>query len=552
MYAIIAAIPLLLTVVLMIFFHWPALRALGLALILTIVISIGLWGMEIPYVAGYTITGFLSSIENVLIIYGAILIMNMMLRSGGMAAINRMFTGVTKDPRILTVIIGFAFGCFIEGAAGWGTPAALCAPLLISLGFPALGAAMVCLMFNSVPVCFGAIGLPYTNAMSVLSSAVTDAGGEPEAFGTAFSQMTGIGMAIGAPILVIVAVGFLCKFFGKNKKFSDVLPAIPFCIFAALVFDVVYLAVLWTIGPNLPSLLGGCATTIVTVVAARKGFLVPKGAAPFEFGSNPDWDPQYEMPKPKESTMSLIKAWVPYLIVAVWLSLSRIQATGIEKVLRSDALTFGIRDLLGLEGMNWTIQPLWTPGITFIIIALIAALLHGMRASEVSEAMTSTLKQVWGAGVTVMIGVAMVNIYRYSNINTSGLDSVMLEMAEAIAGVAGNAFIVVSPFIGVLGSYMSGSNTVSNLLFSGLQFETATLLGLPQSIICAMQSNGGAIGNMVCVNNVVQVCGTTGCLGKEGKLITKTIWPAIIYCLIIVIVMSLVIFAMGYDPYPLG
>ena len=112
--------------------------------------------------------------------------------------------------------------------------------------------------------------------------------------------------------------------------------------------------------------------------------------------------------------------------------------------------------------------------------------------------------------------------------------------------------IVVSPFIGVLGSYMSGSNTVSNLLFAGLQFETATLLGLPQTIICAMQSNGGAIGNMVCVNNVVQVCGTTGCLGKEGRLISRTIIPAVIYCLVIVAVMSIVIFVMGYDPYPLG
>ncbi len=551
MYAIIAAIPILLTVVLMIFFRWPALRALALALILTIVISVGLWGMEIPYVAGYTITGFLSSIENVLIIYGAILIMNMMLRSGGMAAINRMFTGVTKDPRILTVIIGFAFGCFIEGAAGWGTPAALCAPLLISLGFPALGAAMVCLMFNSVPVCFGAIGLPYINAMSVLNGAVTDLGGDPDAFGTAFSRMTGVGMAIGAPILVIVAVGFLCKLFGKNKKFSDVIPVIPFCIFAALVFDLVYTVILWTIGPDLPSLLGGAITTVVTIAAARAGFLIPKDSS-FEFGSDPEWEPSYELPKPKESSMNLLRAWVPYLIVAVWLSLSRIRQTGIEDVLRSDALTFGVSDLLGLEGMNWTIQPLWTPGITFILIALIAALVHGMKGNEVADAMTSTLKQVWGASVTVMIGVAMVNIYRYSNINTSGLDSMMLEMAGAVASVAGNFFIVVSPFIGVLGSYMSGSNTVSNLLFAGLQFETATLLGLPQTIICAMQSNGGAIGNMVCVNNVVQVCGTTGCLGKEGRLISRTIIPAVIYCLVIVAVMSIVIFVMGYDPYPLG
>ncbi len=550
MYAIIAAVPLILTVILMVFMHWPALRALALALVLTGVIAVALWGMEMSYVVGYSLTGFMSAIENVLIIYGAILIMNIMRRSGGMNAINRMFHGVSKDPRILTVIIGFAFGCFIEGAAGWGTPAALCAPLLISLGFPALGAAMVCLMFNSVPVCFGAIGLPYTNAMSVLGGAVTDLGGDIDTFGTAFSRMTGVGMAVGAPILVIVAVGFLCKLFGKNHKFSDVVPVIPFCIFAALVFDAVYLLLLWTIGPDLPSLLGGCATLIATLVAAKKGFLVPKNST-FEFDSNSEWDSSVELPQPKESSMSLLRAWVPYLLVAVWLSLSRMHWTGIEGVLRSDALTFGINNILGLEGLKWTFQPLWTPGITFIIIALIAALVHGMKAPDIKEAMTSTLKQVWGAAATVLLGVAMVNIYRYSSVNTSGMQSMMLVMASAVAGVAGNAFVVVSPFIGVLGSYMSGSNTVSNLLFSGLQFETATLLGLPQAIIMAMQSNGGAIGNMVCVNNVVQVCGTTGTTGKEGKLISITIKPAVIYCLIIVAFMSVLILA-GYNPYPLG
>ena len=120
-----------------------------------------------------------------------------------------------------------------------------------------------------------------------------------------------------------------------------------------------------------------------------------------------------------------------------------------------------------------------------------------------------------------------------------------------IGNVFQQVYNLVDTFIGVLGAYMSGSNTVSNLLFSGLQFETATLLGLPQAIICAMQSNGGAIGNMVCVNNVVQVCGTTGCLGKEGRLISRTVIPAVIYCLIIVVIQCIVVFVMGYDPYPL-
>ena len=547
MYALIAAVPLLLIIILMIFLHWPALRALLLGIILTALIAIACWGMDATHVLGYTVSGFLSAIDNVIIIYGAILIMNVMLRSGGMSAINRMFTGITRDPRILTVIIGFAFGCFIEGAAGWGTPAALCAPLLIALGFPPLGAAMVCLMFNSVPVCFGAIGLPFTNTMSVVSGSVSDMGGDPEAFGIAFSRMTGVGMAVGAPVLVILAVGFLCKLFGKNKKFSDVLPAIPFCIFAALVFDVLYLVVLWVIGPQLPSLLGGVGTLVITLFAAKKGFLIPKDDG-FSFGSDPEWESSIPLAKPKENDMKLGLAWVPYILVAVWLTLANLPQTGMKPRLQSLALTY--HNVMGMDGVDWKFMPLWNVGVIFILISLLGAVLHGMKGVEVKDAMVSTAKQVWGAAVTVLLGVAMVNIYRYSNVNASGMDSMMLVMASAIAGVAGRAFVVVCPFIGVLGSYMSGSNTVSNLLSSGLQFETATLLGLPQAIICAMQSNGGAIGNMVCVNNVVQVCGTTGVTGKEGKLISITIKPAVVYCLVIIVLMSILI-ALGYDPYPL-
>ena len=141
MLALIAFIPLVVVVVLMVAFNWPAKRALPLAWLLTLIIAVAMWKLSIMHAIAYTITGFLGGFEVIVIIFGAILIMNTLSRSGAMAAINGMFTSITVDIRIKAIIIGFIFGAFIEGAAGFGTPAALAAPLLISVGFPPLAAA---------------------------------------------------------------------------------------------------------------------------------------------------------------------------------------------------------------------------------------------------------------------------------------------------------------------------------------------------------------------------------------------------------------------------
>lgn len=136
MYAIIAFIPLIVTVYLMIGRNWGASKALPLAWLLACIVAFSVWKMNLIDMAAFTLTGFLSALETLCIVFGAILIMNTMSRSGAMSAINGMFMGVSKDARIQAIIVGWAFAAFIEGAAGFGTPAALAAPLLISLGFP--------------------------------------------------------------------------------------------------------------------------------------------------------------------------------------------------------------------------------------------------------------------------------------------------------------------------------------------------------------------------------------------------------------------------------
>lgn len=555
MYALIAFIPIIVTVVLMVAFNWPAKRALPLAWILACVIAFAVWKMNIYDMAAYTITGFLSAFETLVIIFGAILIMNTLKRSGAMSAINGMFKGVTKDARILAIIIGWVFGAFIEGAAGFGTPAALAAPLLISVGFPPLAAAIVALICNSTPVCYGAVGTPTNTAFATVKDAVAAGGADPDTWKMALTKWSAISMAVGAFFIVFVAVCVLVKLFGKNKSFKDALPCIPFIVFTVAVFDIIYLLIATFIGPELVSLVAAVITLFVSIGAAKAGFLQPKET--WTFTPEETWDRSWlsttEVPEPKVSDMPLLKAFTPYIIIIAILVATRVcQNVGMGWASAMKAFTIGTGKSGVILGLNWNWAILWNPGVIFIIVALLTIVIQGMKGSEVSGAWKDTGKQVSGAAIALLFGVAMVNIFRYTNVSSDVMDgSMLLIMARGLAALAGKAYVIVAPLIGVLGAFMSGSNTVSNTLFSSLQFETATILAMPQVFIVALQNNGGAIGNMVCVNNVVSACATTGTIGNEGKIIRTNIVPCIIYCAIVVIVLGGAML-MGINPVPLN
>ena len=555
MYALIAFIPIIVTVVLMVAFNWPAKRALPLAWILACVIAFAVWKMNVHDMAAYTITGFLSAFETLVIIFGAILIMNTLKRSGAMSAINGMFKGVTKDARILAIIIGWVFGAFIEGAAGFGTPAALAAPLLISVGFPPLAAAIVALICNSTPVCYGAVGTPTNTAFATVKDAVAAGGADPDTWKMALTKWSAISMAVGAFFIVFVAVCVLVKLFGKNKSFKDALPCIPFIIFTVAVFDIIYLLIATFIGPELVSLVAAVITLFVSIGAAKAGFLQPKET--WTFAPEETWDRSWlsttEVPEPKVSDMPLLKAFTPYIIIIAILVATRVcQNVGMGWASAMKAFTIGTGKSGVILGLNWNWAILWNPGVIFIIVALLTIVIQGMKGSEVSGAWKDTGKQVSGAAIALLFGVAMVNIFRYTNVSSDVMDgSMLLIMARGPAALAGKAYVIVAPLIGVLGAFMSGSNTVSNTLFSSLQFETATILAMPQVFIVALQNNGGAIGNMVCVNNVVSACATTGTIGNEGKIIRTNIVPCIIYCAIVVIVLGGAML-MGINPVPLN
>ncbi len=420
MYALIAFIPLIITVVLMVVFNRPAKRVLPLTWLLSCVIAFIIWKMNLKDMAAYTLTGFLSAVETLCIIFGAILIMNTLKRSGAISAINRMFDGITPDARIKAVIIGFVFSAFIEGAAGFGTPAALAAPLLISVGFPPLAAATVALIYNSVPVCFGAVGTPTNTAFTTVRDAVAAGGADPEAWKMSLTFWSALPMAVGAFVIVFVGMCVLVKLFGKNKSFKDALPVIPYIIFIVGVFDIVYLLIARFIGPELVSLGAAIVTLFVSLFTAKIGFLQPKEV--WTFGDRSDWDSSWlsttEVPDPKISNMSLVKAWAPYIIIVTVLVITRVcQNLGMNWANAMKTFTVGTGSSGVILGQNWNCAILWSPGIVFIIVALITVLIHGMNRDAVKGAWADTCRQVSGAAVALLFGIAAVNIFRYTNVS---------------------------------------------------------------------------------------------------------------------------------------
>ena len=551
MTALIASLPILLVIVLMLAFNWPAKRALPLGWVLAVVIALLYWKQDFTTSAAWALDGFLEAIGTLVIILGAILIMNTLKHSGAVTAIQRVFNNVNPDRRIQAIIVGFVFAAFIEGAAGFGTPAALAAPLLISLGFPPLCAAIVALIYNSVPVVYGAVGTPTNTATAVTVQAAEALGADPEAYRMALTKFSAISQATCALFIVFFGVFVMCKMFGKNKSGKEAFAALPFALFTAVVFDVVFLALAFFFGPEFPSLIGAIVTLAIVIFAARAGFLCPKKTWDFEPRSEWDasWLSKQEVKQDVDNGMSAVLAWVPYVLIALILVGTRLNWFGLKTLLTSDAFKVSIKNILGNENVNWTWNWGWCPGIfPFILVCILTFFLHKMPGAKVKEAFVDTFKQTSGAAIALFFGVSMVYIYRNTGMNAVLTDKSMLYvMAEALANIFKGAYVIIAPVIGVLGAFMSGSNTVSNTLFAGLQFQTAQLVKMSPVLIVALQNIGGAAGNMICVNNVVAACATTGTMGNEGKIIRTNILPCLIYCVIAILVLGGMIVA-GVDP----
>ncbi|MDR2819899.1 MAG: L-lactate permease [Desulfovibrio sp.] len=573
--ALVAFLPILVALVLMVVCRMGAMKAMPISWLVCAAGACLVWKLPVNYVAALSIQGVISAVGVLIIVFGALLILHTLQYSGGMETIQYGMQTVSKDMRIQAIIIGYMFGAFIEGAAGFGTPAALAAPLLLSLGFPPLAAAVLCLIFNSFPVTFGAVGTPIivgfgaslkgtvealiaTNTVPGLTSI--------DIFYKHIGELVTLMHGPMAFILPIFTLGFITRFFGPNRSWSDGFAAWKFCIFAAVSFVVPYMFLAWVVGPEIPSLVGALIGLGIIVTGAQKGFCVPKDV--WTFGDQSKWekdwtgDIAFEGAKVLKPHMSQFMAWLPYIIIGFILVVTRIDALGLKGWLNANAvlsfndiLGFGAVDVAGrkMGAVSDSLKLLYLPGtIPFMLVALLVIVLHKMPTDKAIKAWTETAVKMKAATISLCASVALVKIFQGSGFNpdmvaqvaagtAKFMPSMPLTMATAIASVLGPVWPMFASYVGGLGAFITGSNTVSDMLFGLFQWDMAGSLNLSRPIIVAAQAAGGAMGNMICIHNIVAVCTVVGLLNREGDILKKTFWPFLLYGIVVGIIAFLLI-----------
>lgn len=558
--AMLASFPLILAAILLVGMRMSAKRAMPLVFAVACIIAFFIWDMSPSRIAASTLQGLIMAASMLWVVFGAILLLNTLKYSGGISAIRNGFSNISPDRRVQAIIVAWLFGCFIEGASGFGTPAAVAAPLLVALGFPALAAVIVGMMIQSTPVSFGAIGLPIVlgvdsglNKIGITDQLLVN-GSSWEVYFQQIVQTVASTHAIIGLFMPLIMVTIMVKFFGKNRSWREGLSIAPFAIFAGLCFVIPYSLVGIFVGPEFPSILGALVGLAIVVPAAKKGFLIPEKT--WDFDNKAFWPDEWagslavktdELGTQK--TISTLMGWIPYVILSIILIASR-TIPELKSALLS--IDFGWANILGEADIQGSIQPLYVPGGLIVFVCIITALLHKMNFSEVKKATLDSGKTILSAGIVLIFTVPMVRILINSGVNSSELPSMPVAMAGFAADTMGQVYPFFAPAIGALGAFIAGSNTVSNLMLSEFQFNVASGLGISTALMVSLQAVGAAAGNMVAIHNVVAASATVGLLGREGAILRKTIIPTSYYLLFAGLIGIVCIYVLGVGDALLG
>ena len=544
--SILSFLPILVVAIFLVGLRWPASRAMPLAYLTAASLGLWVWKLSFNQVMAASLKGIIVAITLLYIIFGAILLLNTLQQSGALRVIRQGFTEISPDRRIQVIIIAWLFGAFVEGSSGFGTPAAVAVPLLVGLGFPAMAAVVSGMIIQSTPVSFGALGTPILVGIGTglsgddsinqyiqqlgIPGATENSVGKP--FLTLIGQKVAILHAVTGTLIPLFVVSLMTRFFGANRSFVDGLRIWKFAIFAALSMTIPYVIVAYILGPEFPSILGSLIGLTIVVSAVKAKILIPNEKDVWDFPNKKEWEPEWtgsvEIKNNIGSNkkMSIFSAWVPYLLIAILLIITRIPELGVKGLLQSISLSWS--NIFNSSVGTGVIQPLYLPGTIFIIVSIATLFLHKMSIKNYSSGFKDSCLTMSRASLPLLFTVPMVQVFLNSQGGLAGYAKMPTALAEGVAQLAGSAWPIFSTFIGGFGAFVAGSNTVSNMTFSLFQFGVGQRIGVDPTWVVALQAVGGAAGNIICVHNVVAASAVVGLLGKEGIIIRKTL-PAFIY-----------------------
>ncbi|MDX1404256.1 MAG: L-lactate permease [Woeseiaceae bacterium] len=536
--ALLSLLPIASVAIFLVGLRWPASRAMPIAYVVCVTLALFVWQVPMKVVVAASVNGLVVAATLIFIIFGAIALLNTLQESGGLHAIRSGFTGISGDRRVQVIIIAWLFGAFIEGSAGFGTPAAVAVPLLVGLGFPAMAAVIAGMLIQSTPVSFGAAGTPIlvgvstglSNDVAVQSFVASGGVASFAALLDLIAIKVALLHALAGTLVPLIVISVMTGLFGERRSFAEGLAAWKFALFAAFAMTVPYFLAAVFLGPEFPSLLGGLAGLAIVITAARKRFLTPKEEWHFADKSHwlPEWSGTIEIRPDElvERNIGMLSAWSPYVVVAALLVVTRLDSLPLKTMLQSVAVR--VPELFGTS-ISINVAPLYLPGTIFLIAVLFACVVHRMDRQGLQRALGKSGSAALQASMALVFTVPMVQVFINSEGGAAGFDRMPIELADGVAALVGSAWPVFATFIGGLGAFVAGSNTVSNMMFSSFQFGVGQRIGVDPTWIVALQAVGGAAGNMICVHNVVAASAVVGMLGREGLVIRRTFLPFVYY-----------------------
>ncbi len=510
--AMLALLPILFIFWALIIKKMKGYQASLIATLLAIIIAITAYGMPIKLALLSTLNGALYGLFPICwIVITAVFLFNLTIKSGQFEIIKNYMASITSDRRLQALLIAFSFGSFLEGTAGFGAPVAITAAMLVGLGFNPLYAAGICLIANTAPVAFGAIGTPITVASQVTSI--------PE---LAISQMVGRTL----PILSVILPFYLVVIMAGFKKTREVLPAI-------LVSGVSFALLQWFtsnfIGPALPDVIAGIGSILSMIVLLK--YWKPKTI--WRFPNEPEPTLNTDI---KYSTLEIIRAWAPFIILSII-----IIAWGIKPIKEVfNAIGASQFEFPGLHNMIidqngkeiahlFKFNYLSASGTAILVTALISIPIIGLKFNEAGKIFLETLSQLKFPIITIssVLGFAYI-------VNDSGIT---ISMAIALA-TTGVIFPFFAPILGWLGVFITGSDTSANALFGKLQASTASSIGVDPVITVAANVSGGVVGKMISPQSIAVAAAAGNLVGKESELFRFTVKHSFIMlffvCLIVI------------------
>jgi lactate permease len=502
---VLAAAPIIAVLVFMVGLGWSAVRAGLVAAAGTVVIALTVFDFAgdtdtfgpMAGVVGVLAEAAWVTLTVVAIIGPALAVHELQQRTNATDVLQTGLSRLTPDPRVAALLIAWFFALFLEGAAGFGTPIALAAPFLVAAGFQPVAAVSAALVGHAVGVSFGAVGTPVL--AQVAASGFTGA----ELARATVPYHSILGWILTA--VVVVLIGRAVPAGGPPWRWG---------VLAAAAFFVPYFLIGRFVGPELPTL-GGALIGAVVFIAVI--VLVRRRQHPRDLGLGPEpdgSDASDDDASADAQTSALLRAGAPYLAIVGLVLVTRL----IPPV--RDPLFEVVVDWRIFDDFTGDVRPLYHPGLLLPIAFAIGAFAQRAASSDVRAAIATTNRRLIPVVVALL---AMVTIAR--TMSQSGMTD---ELAASAAGV-GAAWPLLAPAVGALGTFVTGSATASNILFTDFQITTAEATGQPVLPLLGAQGFGAAVGNIICPHNIVAAAATVGLSGREGLVLRRTLPVALVY-----------------------